>query len=276
MHKFSDRKILIGLVLLQAIICLLVIDRFPISLDEPFSIYYSQQSWSEIWSIFEWENNPPLHFLLLHGWIELFGIGPYSVRSLSLLVSLISVFCLYKFGRKLWKKEFVVLLIGLFIFSRLNHYVAVEARMYGLFTLFFILVISTFYSFLFENKRVYVQLGLWNALLLYSHYLGGIVVLLEGFIFIYFVSSWSKQKIIHGLLALAIGVILYLPGLSIYLNRAAHFQANGSWVPPAQISDLWTNLVKLMNNEFTLISSVLMVILVIVFGKRNKEKETIN
>ena len=41
-------------------------------------------------------------------------------------------------------KEYAIILVVLFILSRLNHFVAMEARMYGLFTLFFILILYDF------------------------------------------------------------------------------------------------------------------------------------
>ena len=43
--------------------------------DEPFSVYHSQLSLEHLLGIFQSENNPPLHFLLLHYWIKFFGIS---------------------------------------------------------------------------------------------------------------------------------------------------------------------------------------------------------
>ncbi|MFT5823528.1 MAG: putative membrane protein [Crocinitomix sp.] len=273
LNLISDRKIIIGLILVQMLLCFLVMDKFPISLDEPFSIFHSQQNFENLFQIFENENNPPLHFVFLHFWIKLFGGSIFALRSLGLLISLISIVCLYKFGRKFWKKEYAILLVSLFIFSRLDHYVAMEVRMYGLFTLFFILVITTFYSFLFENKRTFIQLGIWNAMLLYTHYLGGVVIVMEGLVFLFFFSSWTKSKLSQGVLALCVGVVFYIPGISIFMNRVDSFKSNGSWVAPAEIQDLWSNLVKLLNNEFTLFVTVALVILSIILGKRKKDSD---
>ena len=75
----SDRKIILGLIILQLAICLPMLNQFPIALDEPFSIFHSQQPIQEFWKIFEQGNNPPLHFLLLHVWIKLYGISAFAV-----------------------------------------------------------------------------------------------------------------------------------------------------------------------------------------------------
>lgn len=247
----ADKKIILGFIILQIAICLPVLNQFPISLDEPYSIYQSQQTMGDFWKIFEHGNNPPLHFILLHVWIKLFGISAFAVRSLSVLISLVSIVFLYKLGRKFWSKTFAGLLIGLFIFSRVDHYVAMEARMYGLFTLFFILILYDSYQLLFEEKNVSLRLGLSNALLLYSHYLGAVIILMEVLIFVFYHREWTGKKIKYVLISAVISVLLYLPSLAVLLSRTNEFKENGTWVDAPEWSDLWTVLVKLMNNQVT-------------------------
>lgn len=270
----SDRKIILGLILLQLVMCLPMLNQFPIALDEPFSIFYSQQPIQEFWKIFTHENNPPLHFVLLHGWIKLFGISAFAVRSLSVLVSLISLIYLYKFGRKFWKKKYAALLVGLFIFSRVNHLVAMEARMYGLLTLFFILILYDFYNFLFEDKPVYLQLGIWNALLLYSHYLGGVIIFMEVLLFLLYYKKWTRLKIGHALIAMLVGVVLYLPGLSLFFNRANDYASNGTWVSKPQWADLWFNFIKFFNNELTFFSVIGLLLLLFFFRVKDHQHST--
>lgn len=271
----SDRKIILGLIILQLVICLPILNQFPIALDEPFSIFHSQQPILEFWKIFEHGNNPPLHFLLLHVWIKLFGISAFSVRSLSVLFSLVSLVFVYKFGRKFWSKEFAVLLAGLFIFSRINHLVAMEARMYGLFTLFFILILYDFYALIFEDKPVYIRLGIWNALLLYSHYLGGAIVFMEIILFVAYYKKWTRSKIKHAFITTAIGVMLYLPVLTLFLNRATDYKNNGTWVAKTDWSDLWVNFIKFFNNELTFFSVIgLLILFYFICEKKSKHVKT--
>ncbi len=269
--EMSDQKIIIALILLQLVLCLPVIGLFPISLDEPFSIYHAQFPVAEMLTEVARGNNSPLHFIGLHYWVKMFGISPLSVRSLSLLISLFSIVFLYKLGRKLWKKEYAVILVVLFILSRFNHFVAMEARMYGLFTLFFILILYDFYRLLFEDKKVFLTLGIWNALLLYTHYLGGVIILMECAIFIAYYSQWNRNKWIQVGLTMGLGGVLFIPGISIFLSRAADFNSNGTWVPEVELYDLWANLVKLFNNRFTILSTIgLVAILVYVSKYRSK------
>lgn len=271
----KDRNLIILLVVLQLILCLSVITLFPISLDEPFSIYHAQFPLDEMISEISKGNNSPLHFVLLHFWIKIGGIGVFWVRLLSVLFSLVSVVYLFKLARKFWRKEFAVLLVGLFILSRLNHYVAMEARMYGLFTLFFILILYDAYQLLFENKKVFWRLGLWNALLLYTHYLGGVVMVMEGLMLLAFYSQWNRNNLIQAVLSLGVTGLLFFPGMNVFLDRANDFQQAGSWVKPAEGLDLWTNLVKLMNNQFTLFTVMTLLLILVIWRWRKSAAEKI-
>lgn len=256
----ADKKIILGFIILQIAICFPVLNQFPIALDEPFSIFHSQQPLHTFWKIFEDGNNAPLHFILLHGWIKLFGISAIAVRSLSLVINLVSIIFLYKLGRKFWSQSYTGLLIGLFIFSRLDHFVAMEARMYGLFTLFFILILYDSYQLLFEEKRVYLLLGTWNALLLYSHYLGGAILLMELLIFVFYYRLWTPKKLKYVLISILISLLLYLPNIALLLSRSNDFKKNGTWVDVPEWTDLWTVLVKLMNNQVTFFMTVLLLV----------------
>lgn len=269
MLKWSDRNIIVTLVFVQFAICIFIPFLFPISLDEPFSIYHAQFPLNELLTEVQNGNNSPLHFVLLHFWIKLFGISPFAVRSLSLIFSLITVVYLYKIGRKFWNQTFAILPVMFFILSRLNHYVAVEARMYGLFTLFFTLILYDLHRLIFEDKRVFLRLGIWNALLLYTHYLGAMVVVMELFVFFCFFKQVTKPKLIQVMWTALIAGVLFIPGISVFFSRATDFSDTGSWIPDVRVADLWTNLVKLMNNQFALLGTLLLLIVFIVARRKN-------
>lgn len=269
MLKWPDRNIIVALVFVQFAICIFIPFLFPISLDEPFSIYHAQFPLNELLAEVQNGNNSPLHFVLLHFWIKLFGISPFAVRSLSLIFSLTTVVYLYKIGRKFWNQILAILPVMLFILSRLNHYVAVEARMYGLFTLFFTLILYDIHRLIFEDKRVFLRLGIWNALLLYTHYLGAIVVVMELLMFFCFFKRITKPKLIQALSTALIAGVLFIPGISVFFNRATDFSGTGSWIPDVRIADLWTNLVKLMNNQFALLGTLLLLVGFIVARRKS-------
>ncbi len=93
----------LALVILVALLLRLVlIERYPLSMDEAFARY-----WSEFDHAFLWgegrrlEFNPPLYFSLLRAWTALFGFSDLSLRLTSALASLGPVLVAGLIGRRL-------------------------------------------------------------------------------------------------------------------------------------------------------------------------------
>ena len=59
--------------------------------DEGSSLLLSQYSVADIWVHAAHDVHPPLYFLLLHGWVGLFGDGIFSIRCLSALPGIVTV-----------------------------------------------------------------------------------------------------------------------------------------------------------------------------------------
>lgn len=273
MRILTDRNIVIGLVLLQVAVCLPFITSFPIALDEPFSIFWAQQDLGDLFLLFENENNPPLHFVLLHFWIKFFGISEIAVRSLSLIFSLITIPIIFNFAKRFVTQPLAVLTVLLFICSRFNHFHALEARVYSLFVLLFVLVLFDLYRFLFENKKSYFQLALWNVLLLYSHYLGGFVIIVEIIVILLFYRQLTMKKGIQLTMSFGLSALLYIPGLILFLKRFGTFSDKGTWVPEAQYSEIYGNIIRFFNNTFTFfVIAGLIFLFLIIFRKNIMER----
>jgi len=267
-REIKDYKIIIGLIALQLLVTLPFISSAPISIDEPFSIFYAQQDIEDMMGVFMNENNPPLHFVLLHYWINLFGISPGSVRSLSLLFSVLTIPILFQFGKKILNKKFSILLIGFFIFSTFNHYHALEARVYSLMVLLTVLIFDELCNMIFYQKFSFLKLACWNALLMYSHYLGGVVVIVELVVLVMFSFKLTKKKIISFIFSGLISLLLYSPVLVIFIERIGDFSKNGTWVARPMVSELYGNVVRFFNGKYSTLF-IAVVISAIVFYNRN-------
>ncbi|HLO00348.1 MAG TPA: glycosyltransferase family 39 protein [Pyrinomonadaceae bacterium] len=119
-----------------------------------FAHYNSNTSYTsdEVWSVktaslnyraeiaaLKADVHPPLYFLCLHSWMRLFGTGERTVRSLSGLFYLLSVFALYGLGRELYGTKTALLCAAIYLSSPLAILAAQFARMYALLSLLSIL-----------------------------------------------------------------------------------------------------------------------------------------
>ncbi len=94
--------------------------------------------------------------------------------------------------------------------------------------------------------------------------------MMEVVLFLAYFKLWDKEKWKQVALIALIGILLFIPAISVFFDRANDFQAQGSWVSEVKLIDLWINLIKLMNNEFTLFTTIGIILLLYTFGRKNK------
>lgn len=149
------------------------IDMRPLWWDEGFSIYVARRAPLELLRTLAADVHPPAYFLLLGGWVKLTGAAPFSVRSLSLLTSVLTVALLYAAGRRINGQAGAVITAALSIVSPYVLYYARETRMYSLGIL---LAAASLYAFLRLTARPAASRWWWllyvggSALGLSTHY----------------------------------------------------------------------------------------------------------
>jgi 4-amino-4-deoxy-L-arabinose transferase-like glycosyltransferase len=97
--------------------------------DEGLSIYYARGSVGDLWRGASQSEHPPLHSLLLHLWMVLFGDSEFSVRLLSAWWGVLAVALLYRLGRRLSSAAGVLAAL-LLAFSPLAIWYSQETRGY--------------------------------------------------------------------------------------------------------------------------------------------------
>jgi mannosyltransferase len=101
--------------------------------DEAFSVLLALKSPFEIISLTIQDTNPPLYYLLLHFWMQLFGTSEAAVRGLSFLFHILLVVAVWTIARRLITSTKVVLLVMVSVL--LNPFLlsyAYEVRAYSL------------------------------------------------------------------------------------------------------------------------------------------------
>lgn len=270
MAQVSDRNIIIALVILQIAVCLPFISSFPIALDEPFSIFWAQQDLGVMVDEINKGNNSPLHFILLNGWIKMFGISPASVRSLSLLFSILTVVLIFSFSRKFISPLFSFFAATLFIFSRFDHFHSMEARMYSLFLFLFIASLQLNYELIFEKKNRLILLVIVNAAMLYTHYLALFCIASQALIFLLNWNELNRKIVLSYFLALVLTGLIFLPGLLIFIERLSDQVGAPTWVPEPHITELYGNILRFCNGTLTAVIFALIMIGLMFYKYRGK------
>jgi mannosyltransferase len=101
--------------------------------DELFSRYYYQTGLRYMWTEgLRWESSPPLYYMAVGAWIQVFGSGEAAFRLLSAVSSSVAILLVYILGSELLGRPRALLAAGLFALSATQIYYAQEARPYAL------------------------------------------------------------------------------------------------------------------------------------------------
>ena len=187
--------------------------------DEAYSIFYSQQSLKDLFPVFLYDQNPPLHMLLLHSWMNIFGISDVSAKAFSVVLSVLAGLILFVFSKRYLDKTTSVLVSILFLFSNAQQFFATEVRPYALIQ--FLCICSFYFYFRLlekERKKDLFFLALINFLLLFSHYLT-IYIFVVQFTGALFFFHRNRKGFWFYCLSQLLTVLAFLPWLRILLSN---------------------------------------------------------
>jgi len=132
----GERWYVLAITLVGAVLRFYLIDEKSIWLDESFSLWIARQSLWEGWRwLIEVDQHPPLYYSLLHFWILLFGSLEGAVRTLSALLSVLTIPVFYAACRRLLDGTTAAIAVFILAFSPFHVQFAQETRMYALLTL---------------------------------------------------------------------------------------------------------------------------------------------
>lgn len=158
-------------------------------LDELYSIVPTNPN-NDLSFVIEYSKSdqPPFYFILLHYWFKVFPYTSFFGRLFSAALGVIAVIAMFFLGKEAKDEEtglFAAALTGLNYF---HIYYSQECRFY---ILLFLLTVTSFIFFIRSLKHKtpanYFLYSISTLLLLYTHYFGIIVFLIQGSAFIYYV-----------------------------------------------------------------------------------------
>ncbi len=187
------------------------------------------------------DKHPPLYYLLLHYWIRLFGISEFSIRFLSLIFGILTIFMLYKVADLLFDKGTGILSALLLTLSVFHIKYSQEARMYTMLSFFSALSIYFFIKLLRNKKPAnLICYILTTIILMYTHYYGFFIIAAQNIYIItlpILTKQASKLKLKNWIFLQIILLVLFMPQIKMLINQS--YQAYGEfWVPIPSLSSI--------------------------------------
>jgi mannosyltransferase len=188
-----------------------------------------------LWDGLKQDGSPPLYYLLLHGWTELFGTGTAVVRALSAVLNLAAIYPLYVLARRVVGQVPAQVVTILYICSPYALYYATETRMYSL-----VILLTVLYGLAIERTMrkpsvlSVVAIGVTAAGLALSHYWCIYLLITMTAILLFWAWRRHRREAWLGLLGQVLGGILLLPWLPSLLYQLKH--TGTPWGEPASLS----------------------------------------
>jgi mannosyltransferase len=139
-------------------------------IDEGLTVGLAGHPASEIPGLLRQDGSPPLYYLLLSGWMSLFGSAEAATRALSLLAALAAVPAALWAGRELFGSRAGWAAAAIAATAPPLALFAQETRMYALLALLSLLVTATFVlAFVHGRRRALLAFVALAAVLVYTH-----------------------------------------------------------------------------------------------------------
>ncbi len=195
-------------------------------LDEALTVNISSLPLSQLHGALMRDGAPPLYYVLLHFWMKVFGSSDLGARSLSGVISVATIPCLWIAGRRLGGRVVATTVTVLVSTSPFAIYYGTEARMYSLVALLTAAGFLALESALRRPTRWNLTgTALCTGLLLYTHYWALYLTAIVG---AWLAFEWwrgplrRRRRARAALAAVAVGCLTFLPWVPTFLYQSRH------------------------------------------------------
>ncbi len=203
------------------------VTRSPLWLDEALSVNIAKLPISQIPAALRHDGHPPLYYVLLHGWMSVFGSSDWAVRALSGLFAVATLPLAWVLGRRRGGPLLGWLFTAVMAMSPFALRYATETRMYSLLmagVLVLYLLVDDIVRLERRGWLRLVGLGLLSGLLLLTHYwsiwlLGSVELVLA---WLWWRRPDERSGPARAFVAIAVGSLLFVPWVPSFLYQAAH------------------------------------------------------
>ena len=249
---------LVAILAIATIARFYAIGREPLWIDEGYSWWDARQSFVHLWSLVsQCDPHPPLYFLLLKGWIALFGDSAATLRTPSALLGIASTAVVYAAGREVDRttdRGIASVAALLFALAPFQIYFSNEARPYALLCLGAALIVFGALRVAASDVRVvsqapalpgWIALGFGATTVLWSNNTSVLLIasLATGLILVYF---FDRQRAVRWRIKPAVAVaitvaLLWLPDVPVLLAQVREV-SDDFWIQPPNLARLQEEL----------------------------------
>jgi uncharacterized membrane protein len=179
--------------------------------------YYEAMTRSDI-------GNSPFYYLLLHLWMDIFGLSDFSIRFFSVIFSTLIIGLTYLFGKRFFSSRTGLIAASIVAIEPFFIAYSHQARNYSL-TFFLTLLATYLFLQIIENGgnknkqlKLYIGYALAAGLCLLSHFLTISVLLAHAVYAVFFLKNWNNW------IKISISAILALSGVAWWM-----LFAGGQW-----------------------------------------------
>jgi 4-amino-4-deoxy-L-arabinose transferase-like glycosyltransferase len=177
-----------------------------------------------------WDRHPPLYVFWLAEWRTIAGDSRIALRFWAIMSGLLSTALVYRIGADWLGARAACYAALLYAVLRMAVYYAQEIRGYGLLMLTICLMTFFFLRYLRRPRRVWlIGYTVSLALMLYSVYLGLLILAVQGVIALIWRGTWRQKLGLAGSVAAAF--VLFSPWLIVFLRQYDRVRAGIKGAP---------------------------------------------
>jgi mannosyltransferase len=234
-HRFAQLRISDALLAGVTLVALIAISAYVRTraiggsfwMDEGLSVGISSHAFADIPRVLRQDGSPPLYYMLLHVWMDVFGRSETAVHWLSLTAALLTIPAAMWAGWSLWGKRAGY--TGAVVCALIPFLTAYgeEARMYALMALLALLTSACFlHAFVYRRRGFIVPFAIGQALMLYTHSWGIFfgVGAFATLAYLWWIAPKAERRglLRDGALGFGGAALLYLPWVPTLLYQTGH------------------------------------------------------
>ncbi len=229
-------------------------------IDEGLSVGIASYGFLEIPGVLEQDGSPPLYYLLLHVWMQLFGNTETATHTLSVAFAVLCVPAALWVGRSLWGPRTGWAAAALAGLNPFLTYYAQETRMYALAALLGLLMAGCFlHVFAERDRRFLAPFAVLLTLLLYTHNWAFFLAAGTLAALVWLVreapAADRRPLVRDALVGYGAAALSYLPWVPTLISQARHTGA--PWAEAPTVGELLSGLGFVLGGATTAIAIML-------------------